>query len=65
MDTVLIGGVGILLLIFVVWKAHGWLEHATVSPTLKRLVSYAMILAVIVAVGLVMKWHSSTWLAAQ
>ena len=64
MDTVLVGGIGVLVLMFVVWKLHSRLEEAELSPTLKRLVSYALILIIIAAVGFVINWHRSNWMAS-
>jgi predicted PurR-regulated permease PerM len=64
MDTVLVGGIGVLVLMFVVWKVHSRLEEAELSPTLKRLVSYALILIIIAAVGFVINWHRSNWMAS-
>ncbi|XDZ64708.1 hypothetical protein AB8880_07145 [Alphaproteobacteria bacterium LSUCC0684] len=64
MDTVLVGGVGILVLMFVAWKAYDRIESTDISPTTKRLLSYALILVVIVAVGFVINWHRSNWMAS-
>ena len=64
MDTVLVGGIGVLVLMFIVWKIHNWLENAELSPTLKRLASYALMLLIIVAVGFVINWHRNSWMAS-
>jgi len=64
MDTVLVGGIGILVLMFVVWKAYDRIESTDLSPTTKRLISYALILLVIAAVGFVINWHRSNWMAS-
>jgi len=64
MDTVLVGGIGILVLMFIVWKVHSRLEEAELSPTFRRLASYALILIIIAAVGFVISWHRSNWMAS-
>lgn len=62
MDTVLVGGIGLLLLIAGVWQAQTMLEKSKLPDRVKRLGSYALILLVIGAAVAAMQWHSSAWL---
>lgn len=63
MDTVLVGGVGLLLIMGAVWQAQKALDQSSLSPRIKRVGGYALILVVIGAAVAVMQWHSSAWLS--
>lgn len=63
MDTVLVGGVGMLLLIAAVWQGQKMLDKSALPERLKRLGNYALILIVIIAAISAMRWHSNMWLA--
>ena len=65
MDTVLIGGLSVLIFFGLVWLTHAKVEASEMSPTSKRMINYGLILLVIGAATIAIDWHSSTWLAAR
>ncbi len=65
MDTVLVGGISVLIFFGLIWLSHDRLEKSSLSPTAKRIGNYALIVLVIGAATIAIDWHSSTWMATR
>ena len=62
-DTVLIGGIAVLILGAVIWVLLRRLDTASMTDRIKRLVTYFLIGTLAVVVILVMRWHAQTYIA--
>lgn len=65
MDTVLVGGISVLVFFGLIWLIHFKIDASGLSPTTKRIVNYGLIVLVIGAAVVAIDWHSSTWMAAR
>ena len=62
-DTVLLGGLGVLVLGGVIWFAAQKLADSNMSARAKRLSIYLMIGGFVVSVVMVMRWHAESYIA--
>ena len=62
-DTVLLGGLGVLVLGGVIWVAAQRLADSNMSTRAKRLSIYLIIGGFVVSVVMVMRWHSESYIA--
>ena len=62
MDTVLIGGVGFLILVGISFLIMKKIDNSNLNETNKKVLNYGVIIFLIIATILVFKWHSSTYL---
>ena len=62
-DTVLIGGLGFLLAVGLVWLLLRAVEKRDWAPRNKRLVHYGLIAALAVLAILIMRWHAAEYQA--
>ena len=65
MDTVLIGGVGFLILVGISFLIMRKIDNSNLNETNKKVLNYGLIILLIVATILVFKWHSSTYLISH
>lgn len=65
MDTVLVGGISVLIIAGLMWLIHARVEASDMSPKAKRVVNYGLILLIVAAAIIAIDWHNSTWLAAR
>ena len=65
MDTVLIGGVGFLILVGISFLIMKKIDNSNLNETNKKVLNYGVIIFLIVATILVFKWHSSTYLISH
>lgn len=63
MDTVLIGGLSVLIFFGVVWLIHFKVDASELSPTAKRVVNYGLVVLVLGAAILAIDWHNEVWMA--
>ena len=63
MDTVLIGGLVVLLFAGAVWLVHFKVDASDLSPTVKRVVNYSLVILVLAAAVAAIDWHNDVWLA--
>lgn len=64
-DTVLIGGLAVLLFFYCVWRIHEWAANAGLSPETRRRIGILLVLVVLGAAVAAIHWHSTRWLAAR
>jgi hypothetical protein len=62
-DTVLLGGLGVLVLGGVIWFAAQRLVDSNLSARAKRLSVYLIIVVFVVSVVMVMRWHAENFIA--
>jgi len=62
-DTVLLGGLGVLVLGGVIWFAAQRLVDSNLSARAKRLSVYLIIVGFVVIVVMVMRWHAENYIA--
>ena len=62
-DTVLLGGLGVLVLGGVIWFAAQRLVDSNLSARAKRLYVYLIIVGFVVSVVMVMRWHAENYIA--
>ncbi len=62
-DTVLLGGLGVLVLGGVIWFAAQRLVDSNLSARAKRLSVYLIIVGFVVSVVMVMRWHAENYIA--
>ena len=60
MDTVLIGGVGFLILVGISFLIMKKIDNSNLNETNKKVLNYGVIIFLIIATIMVFKWHSST-----
>ena len=65
MDTVLIGGVGFLILVGISFLIMKKIDNSNLNETTKKVLNYGVIIFLITATILVFKWHSSTYLISH
>ena len=65
MDTVLIGGVGFLILVGISFLIMRKIDNSNLNETNKKVLNYGVIIFLVVATILVFKWHSSTYLISH
>ena len=65
MDTVLIGGLSVIIFAGVMFLAQDRWNKADISPTVKRVGNYVLVAGIIIAALIAIDWHSSTWLATR
>ena len=65
MDTVLIGGVGFLILVGISFLIMRKIDNSNLNETNKKVLNYCVIIFLIIATILVFKWHSSTYLISH
>ena len=65
MDTVLIGGVGFLILVGISFLIMRKIDDSNLNETNKKVLNYGVIIFLIIATILVFKWHSSTYLISH
>lgn len=65
MDTVLIGGVGFLILVGISFLIMRKIDNSNLNETNKKALNYGVIIFLIIATILVFKWHSSTYLISH
>ena len=65
MDTVLIGGVGFLILVGISFLIMRKIDNSNLNETNKKVLNYGVIILLIIATILVFKWHSSTYLISH
>lgn len=65
MDTVLIGGVGFLILVGISFLIMKKIDNSNLNETNKKVLNYGVIIFLIIATILVFKWHSSTYLISH
>ena len=65
MDTVLIGGVGFLILVGISFLIMRKIDNSNLNETTKKALNYGVIIFLIIATILVFKWHSSTYLISH
>ena len=61
-DTVLLGGLGVLVLGGVIWFAAQRLVDSNLSARAKRLSVYLIIVGFVVIVVMVMRWHAENYI---
>ena len=62
MDTVLIGGVGFLILVGISFLLIKKIDNSSMNEKNKRILNYIILCALILATITVFNWHSSTYL---
>lgn len=65
MDTVLIGGVGFLILVGISFLIMRKIDNSNLNETNKKVLNYGVIIFLIIATIVVFKWHSSTYLISN
>jgi len=65
MDTVLIGGVGFLILVGISFLIMRKIDNSNLNETNKKVLNYGVIIFLIIATIVVFKWHSSTYLISH
>ncbi len=65
MDTVLIGGVGFLILVGISFLIMKKIDNSNLNETNKKVLNYGVIIFLIIATIVVFKWHSSTYLISH
>ena len=65
MDTVLIGGLGVLVFFGALYVTHITIEKSNLSQKAKRFGNYALILLVIGAATCAIDWHAEVWMATR
>jgi len=62
MDTVLIGGIGFLILAGIVFLLIKKVDNSSMNDKNKRILNYIILSGLILTTILIFKWHSSTYL---
>ena len=62
-DTVLVGGLGVLVLGGVIWFVAQRLVDSNLSARAKRISVYLVIGGFVVSVVMVMRWHAESYIA--
>ena len=62
MDTVLIGGIGFLILAGIVFLLIRKVDNSSMNDKGKRILNYVILGSLILVTIAIFKWHSSTYL---
>ena len=65
MDTVLIGGIGFLILAGIVFLLIKKVDSSSMNNKSKRIFNYIILSGLILSTIVIFKWHSSTYLIAN
>ena len=65
MDTVLIGGVGFLILVGISFLIMRKIDNSNLNETNKKVLNYGVIIFLIIVTIFIFKWHSSTYLVSH
>ena len=65
MDTVLIGGIGFLILAGIVFLLIKKVDNSSMNNKNKRIFNYVILSGLILTTIVIFKWHSSTYLIAN
>ena len=65
MDTVLFGGLGILILCGICFLTTRFVDRSSLKDTNKILFNYAVLGTLIIATILIFRWHSGTYLISN
>ena len=62
MDTVLIGGIGFLILVGLCFLTIKKIDNSSINDRNKRMLNYLVLGLLVIITILIFKWHSSTYL---
>ena len=65
MDTVLIGGIGFLILVGIVFLLIKKVDNSSMNDKGKRILNYVILGTLILVTIAIFKWHSSTYLVTN
>ena len=65
MDTVLIGGIGFLILAGIVFLLIKKVDNSSMNDKGKRILNYVILGTLILVTIAIFKWHSSTYLVSN
>ena len=65
MDTVLIGGIGFLILAGIVFLLIKKVDNSSMNDKSKRILNYVILGTLILVTIAIFKWHSSTYLVTN
>ena len=65
MDTVLIGGVGFLILAGIIFLLIKKVDNSSMDDRNKRILNYVILGILVLVTIAIFKWHSSTYLIAN
>ena len=65
MDTVLIGGIGFLILAGIVFLLIKKVDNSSMNAKGKRILNYVILGTLILVTIAIFKWHSSTYLVTN
>jgi len=65
MDTVLIGGIGFLILAGIVFLLIKKVDNSSMNDKNKRILNYVILGTLILVTIAIFKWHSSTYLVTN
>ena len=65
MDTVLIGGIGFLILAGIVFLLIKKVDNSSINDKGKRILNYVILGTLILVTIAIFKWHSSTYLVTN
>ena len=65
MDTVLIGGIGFLILAGIVFVLIKKVDNSSMNDKGKRILNYVILGTLILVTIAIFKWHSSTYLVTN
>jgi len=65
MDTVLIGGIGFLILAGIVFLLIKKVDNSSMNNKNKRILNYVILGTLILVTIAIFKWHSSTYLVTN
>jgi len=65
MDTVLIGGIGFLILTGIVFLLIKKVDNSSMNDKGKRILNYVILGTLILVTIAIFKWHSSTYLVTN
>lgn len=65
MDTVLIGGIGFLILAGIVFLLIRKVDNSSMNDKSKRILNYVILGTLILVTIAIFKWHSSTYLVTN
>ena len=62
MDTVLIGGIGFLILVVLCFLTIKKIDNSSINDRNKRILTYLVLGLLVIITIIIFKWHSSTYL---
>ena len=65
MDTVLIGGIGFLILAGIIFLLIKKVDNSSMNDKNKRILNYVILGTLVLVTIAIFKWHSSTYLIAN